>query len=345
MQKKLLQIFILSFLFLTMQTSCEHRPDNVVSKSKMEQLLYDYHLAKSMINQLPFDEKYKSQLYIDAVMKKNGVTQAEFDSSLVWYNRHNSDLKDIYDNLGKRFEAADKELQLITGNTSMANVASSYGDTANIWNGTPIMVLRPVAPLNHESFIIKADTSFQRFDKFILAGNVSMISENNQSRNSNVVISLTIKYDDNKIVSDMRSIRHAGNQVFTVEARENKDIKSVSGFIHYNPSTNNERSMAIIDRITLIRMHKPDSLINNTISTDSLNSDKIDSTAFIKDSLKIVETDTVNKEQYLSPDELREQHRSEGDLKLKTAPDASKIKRRFNRGNNAPNKRQPLQRR
>jgi len=50
------------------------RPDDVISESKMENLLYDYHLAKSMGDNLPYSENYKKALYLDAVFKKYGTT-------------------------------------------------------------------------------------------------------------------------------------------------------------------------------------------------------------------------------------------------------------------------------
>ena len=49
------------------------RPDDVISESKMENLLYDYHLAKSMGDNLPYNENYKKTLYLDAVFKKYGT--------------------------------------------------------------------------------------------------------------------------------------------------------------------------------------------------------------------------------------------------------------------------------
>ena len=35
------------------------RPSDVISESKMENLLYDYHVAKSMGDNLPYSENYK----------------------------------------------------------------------------------------------------------------------------------------------------------------------------------------------------------------------------------------------------------------------------------------------
>ncbi len=333
MNRKMLYFSVMFTTIMTLLTACEQKPDHVVSKSKMEQLLYDYHLAKSMINQLPPNEKYKEQLYIDAVLKKNEVSQEDFDSSLVWYNRHNTDLKDIYDNLNKRFETADKELQLSTGNTSMANVASSNGDTANIWNGAAIIVLRPKPSLNHESFIINADTSFHRFDRFILSGDLSMINDNAMNRNNSVTMSLTIRYKDNKVISDTRTLRTAARQDLSIEAHDDKDIASVSGFIHYNANNTEQRSLALVNNLTLIRMHKPDSLIRKTHRADTM---KVDTTP-------VVRIDTTRPSRHLTPDELREQNRSDEELKLKTAPEASKIRRRFKRRGTNQNNKQPRQ--
>ena len=73
------------------------RPNDVIPESKMESLLYDYHLAKSMGDNLPYSENYKKALYIDAVFKKYGTTQAVFDSSMVWYTRNTEVLSKIYE--------------------------------------------------------------------------------------------------------------------------------------------------------------------------------------------------------------------------------------------------------
>lgn len=330
--RRLLHISVLLTALVCLLSSCERKPDHVVSKGKMEQVLYDYHLAKSIINQLPPNEKYQEQLYIDAVLRKNKISQEDFDSSLVWYNRHNSDLKDIYDNLNKRFETADKELQLSTGNTSMANVASSEGDTANVWHGAPIMVLRPQPSLNHESFIIKADTSYRRHDRFVLNADLSLVNDNNMARNHSVTLSLSLRYSDGKVVSDTRTVHSASHQELSVEAHDDKDITSVSGFINYNAETNG-RSIAIVDNLTLIRMHKPGQEATPAVQTDTLETD----------TLPTVRTDSTRRTRHLSPEELREQNRSDEKADLKEAPDASKIKRRFNRRGTNNNNNRPRQ--
>ena len=64
------QYYILFLLMLSF-VSCEvKRPRGVLSDSEMENVLYDYHIAKSMADQLPYTENYKRTLYIDAALKK-----------------------------------------------------------------------------------------------------------------------------------------------------------------------------------------------------------------------------------------------------------------------------------
>ena len=85
-------------------------PEEVIPESEMENLLYDYHLAKSMGDNLPYAENYKKVLYIDAVFKKYGTTQAAFDSSMVWYTRNTEVLSKIYERVTNRLR---KEQELV----------------------------------------------------------------------------------------------------------------------------------------------------------------------------------------------------------------------------------------
>ena len=77
-------------------------PSDIIQPSEMESLLYDYHLATTMGNDLPYGETYKKEAYLDYVFDKHHVTEAEFDSSMVWYTRHTYHMVTIYENVQKR---------------------------------------------------------------------------------------------------------------------------------------------------------------------------------------------------------------------------------------------------
>lgn len=61
-------------------------PNNVLSKGDMEDVLVDYHIAKTMGETLPYEEHYKQVLYMDYVFKKHGITESDFNASLEWYS-------------------------------------------------------------------------------------------------------------------------------------------------------------------------------------------------------------------------------------------------------------------
>ena len=67
----------IAFVSVLLFSSCEQRPDYVLSKSKMKQVLYDYHLAQAMIDRFGADDPEKTRQYIDAVFANNGITEAE----------------------------------------------------------------------------------------------------------------------------------------------------------------------------------------------------------------------------------------------------------------------------
>ena len=49
------------------------RPSDVISESKMESLLYDYHLAKSMGDNLPYSENYKKRCILMLFLRNMGL--------------------------------------------------------------------------------------------------------------------------------------------------------------------------------------------------------------------------------------------------------------------------------
>ena len=62
-------------LLATLLSGCRlHRPDDVMSPKKMEQFLYDYHLAQAIGQELSKEQKYTSKAYIDWAYEKNSAS-------------------------------------------------------------------------------------------------------------------------------------------------------------------------------------------------------------------------------------------------------------------------------
>lgn len=295
-------------IILSVLCACTSKPKNVLSASKMENVLYDYHIAQAMLGQMRQDSAAKvSDAYINAVFEKHHVTQAEFDSSIVYYNRHSEELMKIYNNLDKRFNAANDAAQLETGNNDMVTLLSNGGDTTNIWSGERIIVLRSKDILCTESFTIHADTSYKQNDQFMLAFNPSFIKENNEDRDITLNVGLRIGYKNGRSSVITRQISYDGNQQFTLKADEDSKINNISGYFYYY-GKENKRNLCIVSNISLIRMHMKEAAVTET-KADSASADSISA-----DTLKV---EPVKR---LTPEEIRQQNSQGKTLKIQTAP-------------------------
>ena len=82
-------IFILGLAIgILVLGSC--RPRGVLSSSAMRSVLVDLHKADAMmqIAGLGLQDREAKSIYYAQVLSKHGITQAQFDSSLVWYTAH-----------------------------------------------------------------------------------------------------------------------------------------------------------------------------------------------------------------------------------------------------------------
>ena len=84
MRKQIRNNALILCLGILLFASCwERQRVNVLTPKKLEAVLYDYHLAQVMTNDLGYSERYMKDLYFSYVLDKHGVTSAEIDSALV----------------------------------------------------------------------------------------------------------------------------------------------------------------------------------------------------------------------------------------------------------------------
>lgn len=303
MKRILPTLALLMFLLM----ACDDRPKDVLSRGKMEDVLYDYHIMQGIIDELPSEEREaKAQDYINAVFEKHGITEAQFDSSIVYYNRHTKDLHKIYSNLKERYSTVNDEIQLVNGNNDMMAVFATGGDTTNLWNGAKLLTLRNKDLLNRESFTIQADTSFRRQDQFILTLNPLFIRENQGDYDIQLHVGLSILYASGKHAGMTRMLNTSGIQQFTLQTSPDEDIKTITGFFYYR-GKKTTRNLCLIDNISLVRMHQKEP--EQPVQTDSMKTDSLT-------------TDTLNKsiERRLSPEELRQMNKSNEHINIQRAP-------------------------
>ena len=89
-------------------TSC--RPKGILHSWEMRSLLVDLHKTDALLQVhgvLNYNNQEERKLYYAQVLEQHGVTQAEFDSSLVWYTAHPALFDKIYPRVLKDLKAEE----------------------------------------------------------------------------------------------------------------------------------------------------------------------------------------------------------------------------------------------
>ena len=97
---------VILLLALVLSSSCTIRPKGIMSSRKMERVLLDLHKTDGamQVAGLSYGHDPELSAYYLGVLDKHGVTQAQFDSSLVWYTDHPQLFDKIYPRVIARLE-------------------------------------------------------------------------------------------------------------------------------------------------------------------------------------------------------------------------------------------------
>lgn len=262
--------FILALLTLS---GCKvKRPKEVIPETTMEQLLYDYHIAKAMGDGLPYNENYKKVLYVEDVFQKYGTTEAVFDSSLVWYTRNTNILSKIYVKVNERLKADLDQVKRLIAIRDNKPVMSDAGDSIDVWFLERIYNLTGY-PLNNKiSFNLPSDNNFLGRDTLSWKMRYHFLGHEPDSSNA-PLMAMHIVYENDSIISAMKRILKSGMDTLRLQSDTLGNIKEIKGFVYYN-SPNDSTGSLWIDRVSLMRYHSKDSLIVNKTDTLSTAVDK-----------------------------------------------------------------------
>ncbi len=278
--KKLMICLVAVMALLFCVSSCKPSlPSGVLSKGKMTDILYDYHLALAMAHMDDNGDKGQSLAYREAVLRKHDVTSAEFDSSMVYYMRHTELLEDVYKDLTDRY---NNEITAMGGSAKeggeFANL-SATGDTANVWNLATSMVFMPVKPFNSTSFDIKVDSTFHKGDRLMLDFDAQFIYQDGMR---NGVAMLAVQFGNDSIAQ--RTIMIQNTQHYSVELSDDDSlgIKSVKGYFMLmnddngtGVSSQTTLKLMFLEHIKLIRMHPQKPVASPAGSSSSASSDSL----------------------------------------------------------------------
>lgn len=260
MRSKHLFFFILLMAVVELMQSCKPSiPSGYLSKGKMEDILYDIHLAEAMSRN---DNNGADQgvmiSYKEAILRKHDVTTAEFDSSMVYYMRHTKLLHDIYGNLAERLTDEAKSLGADVSEMNQFGDVGK-GDTANVWKGPRAFVLSVNKPFNYMDFSVPVDSGFHKGDRLMLDFDSQFIYQDGM-RDGVAVLAVTFSNDS--VASSILRVTNSQHYSMQVEDRDSLGIKSVRGYFLLGRGdfssgdlSSTTIKLMFVQNVRLVRMH------------------------------------------------------------------------------------------
>ncbi|MGV8962711.1 MAG: DUF4296 domain-containing protein [Candidatus Saccharimonadaceae bacterium] len=108
--------YLCVLILATMFFSCQNRPSEVLSRKKMENLMYDMYIAEAIIDNdyQEYSQPEKKEALISEVLKKHKIAAARWDTSLSWYSDNIEQYLQINDSVKARLQRNQKEIDRLT---------------------------------------------------------------------------------------------------------------------------------------------------------------------------------------------------------------------------------------
>ena len=218
----------ISFILFLCMAACSRAPRGIISERKMQKLLTDMHLADAIISSDPYNfqnDEDKKALY-QSVFEKHRVTEAVYDSSLVWYGKNLDVYMQVYNmaliDVKKKIEetVVVKPEMVITGNEEIVN----------IWSIGRYHSFYPFSLSNSLIFNFKPEEDYSSGSIFVLGLQVMGLISGMQSP---VEVHLRAEQNDTTIIMK-NSITSDGYHEMILRTLAIQRVKRVYGYIRFN---------------------------------------------------------------------------------------------------------------
>lgn len=256
MQRTMIYLVIFTVVFFY---SCGRRPRYVLPEDKMTDVLYDIQLAEAIYrSDANFNTDEKKDALIAGVLAKYKISQADLDSSLLWYSDNIEYYMAVNDSVASRLRANNT---LAVNDKSALTQDRGFADLLippyyNLTNATPTLSFNI-----DSSKLLTID-----YPNFKLKFNVQGLSP---LLNAEAAVFFTYK---DTLVKDIIPIDKNTGYVFTKPQVADSLLKSITGYVHVS---NKVRGLPV--NIILYDIVYTDTLsVNNNDAESSESVRKID---------------------------------------------------------------------
>ncbi|MCD7710814.1 MAG: DUF4296 domain-containing protein [Porphyromonadaceae bacterium] len=214
---------LLAFLLV----ACEQTPSYIISPPQMEDLLVDIHKAEAISDNITkYASEGEKERLRQSVFRRHHVTQAQFDTSLVWYSDHMTKYSQIYTNVTSRIREEDEAVKNLLVERKTTPLTPP-GDSVNIWNKASYFLFEPRLYRHVLSFNISADDNFRENDLFQFSVDLEGLPKDSPDK---ARITLVIQHRNDSVYSVVREVSQDG--IATIEAQaQNERVSRIIGSI------------------------------------------------------------------------------------------------------------------
>lgn len=326
-----LLVRLAALLPLCLLTACKPQlPAGVISEAKMEKVLYDYHMAQGMAEAMPPTEDRSMDMmryeFHQAVFRKYGITEAEFDSSMVFYCSDIERLSRIYRHVQERLTRDAEALGVAAGPRDIYAGLTATGDTANVWMEQPLYVLRPQPLDNFQTWQIPCDSTWLHGDDIMWR---FMLLRMERSEVAHSFADLIVVYTNDSVRSALKNLGGRSMTELRVDNPLGWVPKTVTGHLYTALQTDGQKTHYLFfTDIALIRFHKSKAARDRWAKGDSIAADSLllDSTGIRKPSLGEQE-DTASQHRR-SPEEFMMEMEAQPDISIVKGKDYQQTNKR-----------------
>lgn len=242
--------FAIFILLLALLTACQQRPKYVLSDKAMENLLIDIHKTEAVmsLNQSKYRSSESKRTLRQAVYLRHNTTQAEFDSSLVWYGEHLDVYMDIYERVIARLEVENEMIKELIAQDNSQTLTRA-GDTVDIWKQEKYHIFSTDKGSNVMAFNITNDENFKRNDHFLL----QFFVRNLPPTSNSVQAYFAIRHNNQIVHYTYADIERNGWNILKIQSDSNTNLNEIYGYIAMPPR--HDRHIMYVDSISLMRIH------------------------------------------------------------------------------------------
>lgn len=223
---------------------CNRVPSHVIEPERMARLMADMRMANAVLTLNPREYRTDSSRAIlkQAVFERNGVTQADFDTSLVWYGH----------NIGRYQEVTDRTIEILEGRLAdisaaggTGNALSVAGDSVDVWPGAMSYVITRRSPSDFLTFGIEADRNWEQGDVYTWSFKFATMP-------ATARWGISAEYDDGSVetLTTMISVGGSTRQTISFITDSTRTARYIGGWLYVKPEGHKP---VFIDSVTLTR--------------------------------------------------------------------------------------------